>query len=142
MDDNTKKKQALKVDFSNDVNPDPEQEGEIPDPFNMEDKRVKKWILIGHMLGVSHPLDGKFHEAFIKLQFILPRQIHGNPVLCSNYTALVTQFNSTSSTASKSIPMMSTLTRIDMKEKIPQKEVLNHKHKAPGTGSQARNGPN
>jgi hypothetical protein len=78
MDDNTKKKQALKVDFSNDVNPDPEQEGEIPDPFNMEDKRVKKWILIGHMLGVSHPLDGKFHEAFIKLQFILPRQIHGN----------------------------------------------------------------
>jgi hypothetical protein len=44
----------------------------------MEDKRVKKWILIGHMLGVSHPLDGKFHEAFIKLQFILPRQIHGN----------------------------------------------------------------
>jgi hypothetical protein len=94
MDDNTKKKQALKVDFSNDVNPDPEQEGEIPDPFNMEDKRVKKWILIGHMLGVSHPLDGKFHEAFIKLQFILPRQIHGNPVLCSNYTASVMQFNS------------------------------------------------
>jgi hypothetical protein len=31
MDDNTKKKQALKVDFSNDVDPDPEQEGEICD---------------------------------------------------------------------------------------------------------------
>jgi hypothetical protein len=39
MDDNTNKKQAHKVN-SNDVNPDPEQEGEIPDPV-IEDKRVK-----------------------------------------------------------------------------------------------------
>jgi hypothetical protein len=33
MDDNTNKKQACKV-YSNDVNPDPEEEGEILNPVN------------------------------------------------------------------------------------------------------------
>ncbi len=45
MDDNANKKQACKVDSSNDVNPDPEKEGEIPEPFNMKDERVKKGFL-------------------------------------------------------------------------------------------------
>jgi hypothetical protein len=66
MDDNANKKKANKVDSSNDVDSDPQQEGEIPYPFNMEDKRVNKWILIYSMLGICHPLEGKFHEAFIK----------------------------------------------------------------------------
>jgi hypothetical protein len=43
------------------------------------------------MLGFSHPLDGKCHEAFIKSQSIPPAQIHG----------LVTLSNSTSSTTTK-----------------------------------------
>jgi hypothetical protein len=41
MDDNTNKKKAHKVDSSNDADPDPEQEGQLPHPFTMEDKRVK-----------------------------------------------------------------------------------------------------
>jgi hypothetical protein len=41
MNDNVNKKKAHKVDSSNDVDPDLQQEGEIPYPFNMEDNRVK-----------------------------------------------------------------------------------------------------
>jgi hypothetical protein len=40
MDDKVNKK-ACKVDSSNDVNPDPQQEGEIPYPFNMYGEREK-----------------------------------------------------------------------------------------------------
>jgi hypothetical protein len=46
MDDNANKKKADKVDSSNDVDPDPEQEGELPHPFTMEDEWVKRWIHI------------------------------------------------------------------------------------------------
>jgi hypothetical protein len=62
MDDNTNKKQAHKVN-SNDINLDHEQEGEIPDPV-IEDQRAKNgcWCII--VLGISHPLDGKFCESF------------------------------------------------------------------------------
>jgi hypothetical protein len=54
-------------------------------------------MLVHHMLGISHPLDGKFHESFIQ-------SIHPNS----------------------------------------QKEVLKHKHKAPGNvpSLQDDNGPN
>jgi hypothetical protein len=41
MDDNTNKKKTHKVDSSNAVDPDPQQEWEMPYPFNKEDKRVK-----------------------------------------------------------------------------------------------------
>jgi hypothetical protein len=122
-----------------------QQEGEIPDPFNMEDKG-KKWILIVRMLGISCPLHGKFHEAFIKLHSIHPGQIFGNPVLHSDYAALVTQSNSTSSTATKQAH------KVNSNDVVPgpdqhegensQKEVLNHKCKAPGPGLQASNGSN
>ncbi len=51
-------KPALKVN-SNDVDPNPDQhEGEVSDWF-MEEERVKN--------SISYPLDGKFHEGFIKL---------------------------------------------------------------------------
>jgi hypothetical protein len=66
MDDNANKKKACMVDSSIDVNPDREQEGELPHPFNMEDERVKKWILICGMLGICRPLHGLSHEAFIQ----------------------------------------------------------------------------
>jgi hypothetical protein len=41
MDDNTNKKQACKV-YSNDVNPDPAEEEEIPNPVVIEDERGVK----------------------------------------------------------------------------------------------------
>jgi hypothetical protein len=62
MDDNVNKKKAHKVDSSNDVEPDPEQEGKLPHPFTMEDKRVKRWTHIYSMLGIHHTLEGKFHD--------------------------------------------------------------------------------
>jgi hypothetical protein len=67
------KKKAHKVDSSNDVDPNPEQEGELPHPFYMQDERVKRWIHIYSMLGICRPLEGKYHEKFIKfLHFPLP----------------------------------------------------------------------
>jgi hypothetical protein len=99
MDDNANKKKAHKFDSSNDVDPDPEQEGELPHPSTMEDKRAKRWIHIYSMLGIHHPLEGKFCEKFIKfLHFPPPGPNHGTPGLHSNYTASVTQSNITSST--------------------------------------------
>jgi hypothetical protein len=66
MDDNVNKKKAHKVDSSIDVDSDPEQEGELPHPFTMEDKRVKRRIHIYCMLGIHHHLEGRYHEKFIK----------------------------------------------------------------------------
>jgi hypothetical protein len=97
MDDNTKKKKACKVDSSIDVDPDLEQDGELPHPFNTEDERVKKWILICGLLGICRPLDGLSCQAFIESESIPPGQICGTPGLCSFLPPLVTQSNSTSS---------------------------------------------
>jgi hypothetical protein len=73
MDDNTNKKQAHKVN-SNDINLDHEQEGEIPDPV-IEDERVKNgcWCIIA-MLGISHPLDGKFCQSFNQYIGLNPKE--------------------------------------------------------------------
>jgi hypothetical protein len=75
MDDNTNKKQAHKVN-SNDINLDHEQEeGEIPDPVIEDQRRVKNgcWCIIA-MLGISHPLDGKFCESFNQYIGLNPKE--------------------------------------------------------------------
>jgi hypothetical protein len=101
----------------------------------MEDKRVKNWILIYSMLDICRPLECKYREAFIKFH-IPPGQICG----------LVMQSNSTSRTATKQAHKVDSNDvnhETDQNEgEISQKEVLNHKHKAPGPGPQASNGPN
>jgi hypothetical protein len=88
------------------------------------------------MLGFPHPLDGMCHEVFIKSQSIPPGQIHGS----------VIQSNSTSSTATKQACKVNSNDvnpETDQHEgENSQKEVLNHKRKAPGPGLQANNGPN
>jgi hypothetical protein len=55
MDDNMNKKKTHKVDSSNGVDPDLEQEGELPHPFTMEDEREKRWIHVYSMLSIQCP---------------------------------------------------------------------------------------
>jgi hypothetical protein len=64
MDDNANKKKARKVDSSNDVDFDPQQEGEIPYPFTIEDKRVKNG---------SYCLA---YAALLKASFVKPCFVH------------------------------------------------------------------
>jgi hypothetical protein len=126
------------IDSSNDVDPDPQQEGEIPYPFNMEDKRVKKGFLFIVCLAFAALLKAIFMKPLSNFTPppLPPRQIHG----------LVTVSNSTSSTTTKQA------LKVDSNDVNPdpdqhegensQKEVLNRKRKAPGPGLQASNGPN
>jgi hypothetical protein len=80
MDDNTNKKKACKVDSSNNVDLDLQQEGEIPYLFNMEDKRVKNGFLF---------IVCSMYATLLKASFMKPLSTpHGS----------VTQSNSTSST--------------------------------------------
>lgn len=133
MDDNTNRKKAQMVDSSNDVNPDPQQEGETPYPFNMEDKRAKEWILIYSMLGIATLLKASFVKPLSN--FPPPRQFCG----------LVMQSNSTRGTATKQAHKVNSNdvdSDPDEHGENSQKEALNHKRKAPGPSLQASNGPN
>jgi hypothetical protein len=107
MDDKVNKK-ACKVDSSNDVNPDPQQEGEIPYPFNMYGKRVKNGFLLVICLAFTILLMGSVmkplsnHNAFLQDRFM--GWLH-----CPIVPAALPQ-----SRTARSIPMMSTVTQIDM----------------------------
>ena len=67
MDDNANKKKACKVDSSNDVNPDSEQEGELLHPLNMEDERVKN----GFLFKVCSA-----YAALLKASFVKPTRLY------------------------------------------------------------------
>jgi hypothetical protein len=82
----------------------------------MENERVKKWILIYSMLGVCCPLEGKFCEVFIKCHTPLPDKFMGqlhNPIVL----AALPQSRPT-----RSIPILSTLTWINLKEKVSKRK--------------------
>jgi hypothetical protein len=65
----------------------------------MRGKKDGFMFIVCSAYSAHHPLEGKFHEKFIKfLHFLPPKPNCGTPGSHSNYAASVTQSNSTSST--------------------------------------------